>query len=244
MAEEQTVENETEETTPELEDVSGDNEEPETSEEDKTEEVEKIDPEEHRKLQARLAFAEREKRRMEREREQVVQADTVQDSGKPIVDNFESYDDFIDALTDWKLQQKDNRDKLELEKRIKAEKLMEIDRIVAEEQVKDPDFLKKAYIPKGLENLVNDSDRFVDLALYFGRNPEIAHKLVYMDPIQAARQIGKLEASFEVNSPRPRTETRAPKTTNKIRGTSSKATKREEDMTTDEWFEARKKSLI
>ena len=205
---------------------SADGAEPESPEAPKeAEETEKtVSFEDHQKLQARLAYAERELRRKEREKpvEEKKPEQPVEVSQKPVEADFEDYNEFVEALTDWKTDrkmegfEKTSREKTQQEKIIEQNR--RVDTIVAAETVKDPDFLKKAYIPIGLEDLVVDSDQFVDLALYFGQNPNEAMRLLDLPVVQAAREIGRIESKLQIKTPQPRTISKAPTPTKTVGG--------------------------
>lgn len=220
---------------------SADGAEPESPEAPKeAEETEKtVSFEDHQKLQARLAYAERELRRKEREKpaEEKKPEQPVEVSQKPVEADFEDYNEFVEALTDWKTDrkmegfEKTSREKTQQEKIIEQNR--RVDTIVAAETVKDPDFLKKAYIPIGLEDLVVDSDQFVDLALYFGQNPNEAMRLLDLPVVQAAREIGKIESKLQIKAPQPRTISKAPTPTKTVGG-NEVVEKTLDDMTTAE----------
>ena len=202
------------------------------------------------KLQKRVEFAERELRRKEQPTPQpVVEKAPEQQKGKPNEDDFENYNDFVEAMADWKAEEKfkarevqDSKKNVEQKRRDRQGK---IDQIVASEIAKDPDFREKAYVPVGpagtpnansLSDLMSDSDQFVNIALYFGENPQEAQDLYYLsvdNPMQAAREIGKLEAKLQTRTLPQRTETKAPSPTRPVTGKES-AEKRLEDMTVKE----------
>ena len=214
------------------------------------EEYEKLQKE-HEKLQGRTAYAERELRRRDRERPaETKEAKPTPETGstppKPRPDDYDDYNDYVDALTDWKTDRKfeeqESRNLKKTAEEQRRKKQEKIDNVVSVEVAKDPDFLKKAYIPVALEDLVADSDQFAEIALYFGQNPQYAQSLVYMSPLQAAREIGKLESQLENKKPPQRTVTKAPEPTKTVAGTETVDVKLE-SLPTDEYIKRREKEV-
>jgi hypothetical protein len=224
--------------------------EPKEGEEPKTETV--VSLEDHKKLQARLAYAERELRRKERENaapkdesepKEPKQPDT---SSRPKSSDFEDYDDFVVAAASWdnakRLEEKEIKDREREAENKRLDRQSKMDAVVSAEIAKDPDFVKKAYIPVAFvdggkskmtfEDLVSDSEQLVDLALHFGKHPEDAHRIIRLSPVQAAREIGRLETKLQNKVP-PKTKTRAPTPTKTVGG-NEQVEKRLEDMTVAE----------
>jgi hypothetical protein len=194
--------------------------------------------EDHENLQARLAYAERQLKRKEREPEPKpeIKPEPVPDAQKPTEDAYEDYNDYIEALTSWKtnsiLKARDEKNELQSVEGRRIDRDRKVDAIVSTEIAKDSDFLKKAFIPIGMEDLVIDSDQFVEIALYFGKNPDEAMRLLDMPALQAAREIGKIEANLQTKTPQ-RTKTVAPTPTKTVGGNEI-VEKKLHDMTTAE----------
>lgn len=73
------------------------------------------------------------------------------------------------------------------------------------------DFEQVAYaapISDDVAELVRSSDVGADVAYYLGQHRALAHEISLLPPVEAARAIGRIEASL--TTPKPRTETRAP----------------------------------
>jgi hypothetical protein len=67
---------------------------------------------------------------------------------------------------------------------------------------------KREFVSDALVDIVLDSDRPHDLTYWLGKNPEQAKALSSMNPVQAARMIGQIEASL--SRPKPKTQSNAP----------------------------------
>lgn len=64
--------------------------------------------------------------------------------------------------------------------------------------------------------LIQTSDQGPDVLYHLGKDPALAARLSAMHPVEAARAIGRIEATL--NAPKPRTETKAPDPITPIRG--------------------------
>jgi hypothetical protein len=224
----------------------GDQPKPETKTED-----EPVSREDYNKLAARAAYAERELRRRQRTPEPPAPAGdtppaTEPTRPKPARADYDDYDDWQEAVMDWKIEQRDLAANKKAEQRTveqrQQDRQKKYEEITAAETAKDPDFLKKAFIPVGaLEDLIVESEQMVALALHFGASRENTMEamrlsdLARTNPAAAAREIGKLEAKLENKSPTPRTETKAPATTKQLGSGTETATKKPEDMTQAEY---------
>lgn len=87
-----------------------------------------------------------------------------------------------------------------------------------------------------LSQMILESDRPHDLAYWMGKNPEKAKALSSMNPVYAAREIGRIEASL--SRPQPKTQTQAPAPINPVRAAAT-ATSDPDKMSYDEFKAAR-----
>jgi hypothetical protein len=83
-----------------------------------------------------------------------------------------------------------------------------------------------------IAEMVIESDQAADVAYYLGKNPALARQISQMAPLEAARELGRIEA--RVTRPKPRTETTAPDPIAPVRGKAS-AGKDPDKMTPQEW---------
>lgn len=147
--------------------------------------------------------------------------------GKPVADKFDTHEEFVEALTDWKLEQ---REKANLQKSKEAqaknayqdqikrhndrvakfkESAPEFDDVIAEfvEEHGDVKF------SPGLEQSIFDSDNGPAVLLELAKNPEEFDRINRLPPFAAAREIGKIEARVagkESKKPETKTTTKAP----------------------------------
>ncbi len=158
--------------------------------------------------------------------------------GKPREDDFENYSDYVEALADWKVEQREQNRLKDQTKVEEEDRQRKWDEKISAGLAKDPNFATKGYIPQGLVPILSDSDHVVEFAYYFGDRPEEARRLLNMSPVAAAREIGRLEASFKM--PKPKTQTSAPGPTVPLKGSGASTThKKPEDMTMAEYKEWR-----
>lgn len=179
------------------------------------------------------------------------------DATKPARDDFATDDDYFEALADWKAEQKvgEFRKQQQAEALNKAEQTQTATRFelyqerVAASLEAIPDYAEVVgasdvpAAPHVLESIL-DSDSGPQLAYHLAKNPELAEQLNAMTPVQAAREIGRLEAQLA----HPKTETTPPKrTTNApapitpVRGSNGQFTKSAEQMSDAEWYASQRK---
>lgn len=147
-------------------------------------------------------------------------AEPAKQEGRPTLDQFESYDDYTEALADWKYDQRSKADKAEQEKSKAVEREKGLQKSFASkvEKFKEstPDFddvvseiSDIALTPSVIEALF-ESDISAELTYYFGKNPDDLERINSLSAISAAREIGKIEAKLSTaevkktsNAPEP-----------------------------------------
>jgi hypothetical protein len=121
---------------------------------------------------------------------------------RPAPENFKKYDDYIDALTDWKAEQA-------VAKRMEADSTRKVAetraQTFAERQVQArtamPDYDEvvggsDTPIANHVGEAILESDLGPQLAYHFAKNPDVLMRLNSMSPTAAAREIGRLEATL------------------------------------------------
>ena len=125
---------------------------------------------------------------------------------KPTPDKYDDYGDFVEALTDWKTEQA-------LAKRMEQDSTRKVaetrSQTFAERQVATravlPDYdavvgASETPISNHVGEALMESDRGPELAYHFAKNPDVLQNLNGMTPMQAAREIGKLEATLSIKT--------------------------------------------
>lgn len=125
---------------------------------------------------------------------------------KPTPDKYDDYGDYVEALTDWKTEQA-------VAKRMEQDSTRKVadarSQTFAERQVATramlPDYdavvgASETPIANHVGEAILESDRGPELAYHFAKNPEVLQNLNGMTPMQAAREIGKLEATLQTKT--------------------------------------------
>jgi len=129
----------------------------------------------------------------------------VSDSVKPKVNDFENYEDFQEALTDYKLDERDAQKRAEQEQIDQRAVQRDFDDQISVAEAKDPQFRDNGYIPEGIVPFLTGTKKLVEFAYHFGANPGEARRILSLPATQAARELGALEAGF--NGPQQKTRT-------------------------------------
>jgi hypothetical protein len=89
--------------------------------------------------------------------------------------------------------------------------------------------------------LIATSDQGADVAYFLGQNRALAAQIAGMSQVEAARAIGRIEATL--SQPKPRTETQAPPPISPVRGGAS-ATLNPEKLSMEDWIAGRMSGKI
>lgn len=133
---------------------------------------------------------------------------------RPVPENFEKYDDYIDALTDWKAE-------AAVAKRMEADSTRKVAetraQTFAERQTQArtamPDYDEvvggsDTPIANHVGEVILESDLGPQLAYHFAKNPDVLQRLNGMNPTAAAREIGRLEATLSAKPATPAAPTK------------------------------------
>lgn len=179
------------------------------------------------------------------------------DAAKPARDSFDSDADYFEALADWKAEQKvgEFRKQQQAEALNKAEQNQTATRFeLYQERVSTaldamPDYhevVGGSDVPAAahvLESIL-DSDSGPQLAYHLAKHPDVAQRLNELTPVQAAREIGRLEAQLaqpKTEAPPPKRTTNAPAPINPVRGSNGQFTKSADQMSDAEWYASQRK---
>jgi hypothetical protein len=166
---------------------------------------------------------------------------------RPTRDAFASEEDFFDALTDWKLDRRQEKAAQEQKQREAVQPIFEARTKFAE---KVPDFhqvlsaAKDVPVTEAMMPFLNDPEIGAPLSYYLAKNPEQAVKLSKMGPAAVARAIVELTPNFteeEEPEEKPVARTTAAPRPPKPVGSNSKETGIDPYSETDprkfdEWF--------
>lgn len=156
----------------------------------------------------------------------------VSGDDKPKVTDFKSYDDYVESLTEWKVEQTAKKNR-EATARVDADEVLEerlevFNENLAQVKTKYADYaetvskLDTVVVSDAMQRAILDSDIGGELAYYFGKNPEEFIELNGKPESVIARKIGRIEAQLEAKSSDPmpvKKVTNAPKPLGTVKGT-------------------------
>ncbi len=174
-----------------------------------------------------------------------------EDDKAPSLDDFNSYDEFVDARAryvarqEFKAQQRESIEASrsaahgQREEVLKAEFAAKVD----DARSRMADFDAVAFNPNvpvtaAMQAAILESDMSADIAYYLGKNPEAAYRMTSMSPLSVAREIGRIEQTI-LSTPVNIKATSAP---DPIRPVNQRApaAKNPDEMTDQEYFAWRK----
>lgn len=132
---------------------------------------------------------------------------------KPQAESFETQEEYIEALTDWKIDQKEaqrNKPQATAKKEEQSEALN--DWVLKREKavVKYTDFEKnevqiervaRHYKNPNLATLIVESEKSIELVQHLGKNPETLERIAKLSPISLAKEIGRIEEKLIAAKP-------------------------------------------
>lgn len=197
----------------------------------------------------KLAEAEAENRmlRQQIESRQAPQPDT---SGKPQPSQFQDYESFVEALTEWKTDQKLASIRQETlaqqQAREARERAEQVHKKLSSAADKYEDFEEVALDPsvpisQHMAEAIAESDMGGDLAYYLGTHRTEAEKISRMSPVQQVRELVKLEAKL---SEPPVVKSSAPKPISPIGTNKAPTTGLNDDLPVDEWLKRREAEVF
>jgi len=142
---------------------------------------------------------------------------------KPKLEEFKSYDDYQEALTDWKVDQRlkaerengNKRQREEAEARHTAELNAHVGKSVDKAKDKYDDFEdvlsehgRTVFPNQTMVRLVSETDDPGEVAYYLANNPAEAKRIAALNPVKAAVELGKVEA--KLSAPAPKKVSKAP----------------------------------
>lgn len=150
-------------------------------------------------------------------KERIEQLAKPQPLVEPKVDDFTNYDDFVKAREDYAREQgkreaseeAERKRKEDDERRTAAEMAAKAREFSTDGMAKYDDFFDVALNRENFDpspqvaNIILESEQAVDVAYYLGKNPDVADRLEDMSPTQAAREIGRIEATLSTRKAKP-----------------------------------------
>jgi hypothetical protein len=196
----------------------------------------------------REAERERDYERQKREEAEAALAaakKAIPATGKPKAEDFKTEEEFLEALTDWKVDQRLAAREEQVakttseaqEKETVNTVYQELDEKIDKGRSKYNDFdevvlAEDLNISDAMVEAIAFSDSAEDVLYYLGKHPDESEAIAKMPPIMAARELGKVEAKLNPTKPVRKTNAPPPITPVKVTGAIEK---RPEDMTFSEY---------
>jgi len=195
----------------------------------------------------------REQRKWEREQAQRLQQAQKPVAPPPAPDDFESAQQYAEALAEQKAQELLARREAEAQQAALLESYKD-----REEEARDryEDFEQVAYNPSlpvtdVMAQAIQASDIGPEVIYYLGSNPKEASRISRLPPVLQAKEIGKIEVNLATNPPVKKTST-APAPLAPVTATRSNSGPRYDtadprsikSMSTSEWIEAERQRQI
>ena len=176
------------------------------------------------------------------------EAPKPQQSGRPVSENFDSYEEYLEALSDYKVNERlaaAQQEQTQAQKQAELAKQQQKFHARAETLGFD-DFVEVVYNPdlqvsQDMIEIAFDSDKGPELLYFLGKNPAEAARIASMSAAQAARELGRLEASLDM--PPAKNVSSAPPPIKPISGGGEPPQMDQEKMTPEQWREWRNEQL-
>ena len=126
--------------------------------------------------------------------------------GEPKLENFENYDEFLIAKATFRIEHQQQQREFERKTQEIEGKFQEA---IKKGQGKYSDFMEVLNNPSFRQTsavafAVKNSDMADDLAYYLGTHLDETYKLNTLDPLSAAREIGRIESKISIASEKPK----------------------------------------
>lgn len=177
------------------------------------------------------------------------QQPTAANSTKPAVEQFTTYEEYLEALTDWKVEQREAERERRVSEQSQAQtqqtKVTQYQQRVAKVADKYPDYEEIAHglhwSPTAeMADAIRESDIGPDIAYYLGSNPDVAERISGLPPLSQIRELGRLEERLSRPAPKPVSQVPPPIEPS---GPKAKASKEPWEMTPTEFAKWREKFI-
>ncbi len=159
-------------------------------------------------------------KRLELEEELKKAKSAVPQGDKPKIENFETEVEYLEALADWKIEQKFKVETEKIsketasvdEKKAIDETYQELDEKMEKGRIKYDDFNELVLnedlkISESMVEAILLSDTAEDVLYYLGKHPEEAADIAKLSPLKVAHELGKIEARLSIPPPPPKKKT-------------------------------------
>lgn len=175
-------------------------------------------------------------------------------NAKPTLEDFNSYEEFTEALTDWKatqavqtaLQQREAAEAAARAQREQAERAQTWQQRASEASTKFNDFHAVALNPDlpvspAMAEVIQSVDNGPDVLYHLGKNPAEAARIAALPPTQAAFALGSLAAALQ--PPTKATPRPVPQPINPLAGGNAAPMNVPDPQDTARWIEQRRAEI-
>jgi hypothetical protein len=173
----------------------------------------------------------------------------AQPQGKPALDNFSSYEEYVEALADWKVEQRLGADREQQtraqQEQVQQEQIRTFQSRADRVRSSHPDFdtvVANPLLPisDAMAEAAYSSEKGPELLYHLGQNPQEAERIYRLSPHQQAMEMGRLEAKLS----RPaRTQTNAPAPISPVSGSGGSQFVDPDRLSASEWLAWRNQQL-
>ena len=173
---------------------------------------------------------------------------------RPVLEQFDSYEAFTEALTDWKatqavqtaLQQREAAQRQAEEQRTEQERESTWKQRKADATSRYADFDEVALnehlpVSPAMAEVIKSVENGPDVLYHLGRNPAEAARIAALSPAQAAFALGSLAAALQ--PPTKATPRPVPQPINPLAGGNAAPATDPEQMSSDQWLAWRREQL-
>lgn len=181
--------------------------------------------------------------------EPVQEQPTVHPDGKPQVEQFDSYEDFVEALTDWKADQREKQKEQATRAKTIAEQnatRIEQARTTHEDFDEAVSNLNGIMVPPVTIEAIQESELSAEVFYYLGKNVAEAKKLQGMSIPAQLREIGRIEEKLSTKPVEKETKrvSSAPVPLNPVGASATASPKNLDEITDDEEWLKRERTRL
>lgn len=133
------------------------------------------------------------------------QQESKQD-GRPQQSQYSSAEDFVEALTDWKLEQREQVSKQAESHKAQQSEAQKIDKIFSDAEALGDfdrdDFAESVKITQTMADAIKESDVAAKVVAHLYANPEEAERIAGLSNARQAVELGKLEVKLSATQPK------------------------------------------
>ena len=136
-----------------------------------------------------------------------------------------------------------DREQTQVKTRQQTFKAKEAEYAATVEDYADTVYDRSVPISQTMAELISDSDLGPQVAYHLAKNRDVASAIYGLPPVQAAREIGRIEAKLSTPKVEPRPVTQTPPPPPQIRATEPEVERDPETMSMNDWIKWREKQI-